>query len=571
MAVKTQYSRKQVTLLRKSPIVDSGLVFDAPIWHSDSSLNPFATKDATKHSGTVSGATWAKYIGTNSPVTIYDPGAGHGHWWGNAIKLANGDLLRCGAYDSASLKIYKSTDSGSTWALLSTVNVTATYAMISSILWLRPNGDVWLIYVERIVPVEANYYTYLRVSTDSGATWGNASAILAGYDGANQLANPTPPILMSNGKLALPLCYEKDDLSLLRSVLAVYDFDTTTWTGYAVASDTTIRYNEWSVIETDTSGTLVGLLRAEQALNGHFYRTTCTAYGTGTWTSPTQNYATGNTAAAAWQDTPHIIKVGGRVYLTTWYRRFVDGADPVDTRVLYSDDACLTWTTGVITNQSQVIASGHGGGSTVVHLGGRSFLQTWHFSYTTHGATYASKVFVDNISSRCFDGVNDGIWFPDSSVLDITGGLTILAWFDYNMDATGGILLIKREAGVASTEVNYGLDFANAPITLRLLFYASAGWRTANGTTAIPSLAWTFGGVTFLKPDVVFYYNGATDGTASLNFDLVANTRKLFIGKNDNDIAPTKMSVGEVWVYNRVLTAAEVKKIYLATKWRYGL
>jgi hypothetical protein len=376
------------------------------------------------------------YPGTHaSPAVLYDPGAGHAYGYGNIIQLANGDLLRIGRYDNSSLKIYKSTDLGASWTPLSTIDVTPTYTMIAGSLWLRSNGDVWVFYSERIITDDEYYYSYSRVSVDSGASWAAANTILPGYDGQDHLsAQHTPPILMSNGKLALPVSFIKSDLSLQRSVLAVYNFDTSTWTGYEVASDPTYQYNEWSLIETDTAGHLVGILRSEKSQVGYFYRVTSNDYGA-TWSAPVQNYLTGNTSAGAVQDTPHLIKVNSRIYMSTWYRRYyVDASHPVDARVVASDDWGVTWHSDLILNQTQEFANSHGNASTLLQLSDGSFMQSWDMSlatWTDHAATYIVKYTwgLDSSTGRYVPA-------PSTTWADLhdgagNGGYTGLEIFDY--------------------------------------------------------------------------------------------------------------------------------------------
>ncbi len=315
-------------------------------------------------------------------TTVYDPGVGSSYNWGNTIQLSNNDLLKIGEQDSANLRIYKSSNDGLTWSLLSSIAVTPIYTMLGGSLWLRPhNGDVWAFYTERIAPIsEEFYYIYYRVSTDSGATWGAAQAVFAGGD-AKLMALHIPPVLLSsNGTLALPLSYELTGSS--KSVIGIYNFGTGLWTQYNVATGTN-EYNEWSLFETGSSR-IVGILRSETDTNG-FYRVYSDDFGA-TWSSPVLVYTNNN---ATWADTPHVIKIGSTIYLSTWYSRFVDGSNTtVDLRISLSSDDGLTWGGDGVTNISQLIAGGHGGGSSIVYLGNTGFLQTLHFSVGTTGISY---------------------------------------------------------------------------------------------------------------------------------------------------------------------------------------
>jgi len=60
MGLYVPYAEKRDTgaLFHPGPIIDESLVFHAPLWHPDLSVSPFTTKDATKHTCTVTGALW---------------------------------------------------------------------------------------------------------------------------------------------------------------------------------------------------------------------------------------------------------------------------------------------------------------------------------------------------------------------------------------------------------------------------------------------------------------------------------------------------------------------------------
>jgi hypothetical protein len=75
---------------------------------------------------------------------------------------------------------------------------------------------------------------------------------------------------------------------------------------------------------------------------------------------------------------------------------------------------------------------------------------------------------------------------------------------------------------------------------------------------------------------VITYKNGvqqATSTNASYGWTKNTTNRPTYIGINSQGGwgAYYKMIIGQVRIYNRTLTAAEISTIYTATKSRYGL
>lgn len=75
MALLTQYARKPLILPKKGILVDSSLVFNAPLWHPHLSLSPFTSKPPNPLVCTVTGATWGLQGRTFDGDDLIDMGA----------------------------------------------------------------------------------------------------------------------------------------------------------------------------------------------------------------------------------------------------------------------------------------------------------------------------------------------------------------------------------------------------------------------------------------------------------------------------------------------------------------
>ena len=159
-----------------------------------------------------------------------------------------------------------------------------------------------------------------------------------------------------------------------------------------------------------------------------------------------------------------------------------------------------------------------------------------------------------------FDGVDDVINCGSGASLDLTTAFTIIVW-------------IKRNGGqanytgyVGKNSYRYWLGQRNTNI-LNCWVNNSAGLA---GASAIPDVQWLHVAWTHGSSGDALYVDADTSvygATGDLPDPLSDPTNELKIGLADNN--PFKGTVGEVLVYNRALTLAEIQRNYLATKWRY--
>ena len=184
-----------------------------------------------------------------------------------------------------------------------------------------------------------------------------------------------------------------------------------------------------------------------------------------------------------------------------------------------------------------------------------------------------------------FSGVGDVMTAPNTTALQLTNAITIDAWIKPNS------MTQPQGAGVVAKgsfrNGAYAIDIiAGIPGELRFFFYTdddthyqvlAPGWLTADKIGTWHHIAATFDSTT---GDILLYDNGTLIGTAS-GIDKPApgvvmgvNSHELSIGSRQNsgngggegvyDLT-FNGSVDEVEIFNRALSAAEIKSIYDAS------
>lgn len=170
---------------------------------------------------------------------------------------------------------------------------------------------------------------------------------------------------------------------------------------------------------------------------------------------------------------------------------------------------------------------------------------------------------------RAFDGVDDYIALPDN-ILANASQWTIFLWLKAGDIATdqaspfGGGLTLWNE--IPSLRHKLGKYQVNALHSTEFIIH--------NQSTSGDVLLHEWESICFLYDgsDCLFYRNGAlTDTLTALDgksLDATTVNSRLGGGQTPSSKAYSG-SIGEVLIYNRVLSGNEISKLYLSTKWRY--
>ena len=179
---------------------------------------------------------------------------------------------------------------------------------------------------------------------------------------------------------------------------------------------------------------------------------------------------------------------------------------------------------------------------------------------TVTGATWGSQ-------GRSFDG-DDKISVAQSAALQNLTAKSVFIWH-------------KTPAFTASARYLYDDGYFETNFGVRIFAIAAANniniWiKNSAGTLVAEEFAFTANafelvGFTWDGTTVHYYSNAVEKGAGdALTGTIAASDDTLTLGAT----TPTNVSwyngtEGEVWIYNRALTAAEVSHIYQVTKWRY--
>jgi RHS repeat-associated protein len=159
-----------------------------------------------------------------------------------------------------------------------------------------------------------------------------------------------------------------------------------------------------------------------------------------------------------------------------------------------------------------------------------------------------------------FDGVNDWVTVADSDLLDLTTGMTLMAWV--NPTAMGAGLwrnvLIKERPGGEIYNLYANVD-TDVP-TVYVVSSADPGLPLdVRGPTALPLETWTHLAATFDGSHLRLYVDGIEVGSRLLPGPLLTSEGVLRIGGNSIWGEFFQGRIDEVRVYNRPLTQSEIQ------------
>ena len=159
-----------------------------------------------------------------------------------------------------------------------------------------------------------------------------------------------------------------------------------------------------------------------------------------------------------------------------------------------------------------------------------------------------------------FDGVNDYVEVPDSDSLDISTVFTIEAWHKRNTNGTG-LCLEKGDWSVGWDLVGSSLGAVN----LRSLGF---GTKVDHDVAEVFDAGqWVHLVITYDSAaganNLRFYKNGVLKQSFTETGGLITNAVSFKIGRAVTGTYFTNGKIDEVRIYNRALTAAEIKAHYL--------
>jgi len=193
-----------------------------------------------------------------------------------------------------------------------------------------------------------------------------------------------------------------------------------------------------------------------------------------------------------------------------------------------------------------------------------------------HGSVMGTTLTVDRTGTSgkayYFDG-NSYINIGNSPKLDVNYH-TITAWVksEPKFLETGWKLsnAWKVIVGKVTPLVHETLSLVLKPTNQLTTSFATSGEgnHLLESPSVVPDGQWNFVALTYDGTKVVFYINGAVDSSHSRSGTVRTNTNSLTIGRHGGDANQSggdsffKGAMDDVRIYNRALTAAEVKQLY---------
>ncbi len=169
------------------------------------------------------------------------------------------------------------------------------------------------------------------------------------------------------------------------------------------------------------------------------------------------------------------------------------------------------------------------------------------------------------IQGRTFDGGDDYIDCGNGASLNVAGNaITIITWLKPDV-VTGGHILVGKPKAATAIDPYFSYVMNQNADNMDFRIDATVFGTTDNSLTnsAFHQYANVYDGA-----NMSIYHNGVFNVSTAKTGNLIVYNETLLIGK-DGWGELFDGTIGEVWIYNRALSAAEIQQIYLATKGRY--
>jgi hypothetical protein len=184
---------------------------------------------------------------------------------------------------------------------------------------------------------------------------------------------------------------------------------------------------------------------------------------------------------------------------------------------------------------------------------------------TVNGATLTLDRFGNTNSAYYFNGTSAYIEVPDSNSLDVTGGLTIMAWVkpDINNVTLPIVNKYRSDFGYRAYWL-YGWTVGEHGPWFRVCTGGPAeNIGDAYVLELLPTTSWTFVSGTYDGSEVKLYINGTLKNTGTVSGMINTNSLPLRIGADDElQINYFKGSMDDIRIYNGALSASEIQALY---------
>lgn len=174
------------------------------------------------------------------------------------------------------------------------------------------------------------------------------------------------------------------------------------------------------------------------------------------------------------------------------------------------------------------------------------------------GAALTTDRFGQANKAFSFDGVDDYISVPDSPTLQSPdSAVTFAAWVNLTAFDPGGFASLGVKPAAAADGGQYGIQLES---TGAFAIYLSDSAAYLESTTQFATGQWTFIAMTWNSDSVKLYISGNLVASDSFKVTPRSNTSPLELGRDaPGAVEYLTGSLDDVRIYNRALTAAEIK------------
>ena len=187
-----------------------------------------------------------------------------------------------------------------------------------------------------------------------------------------------------------------------------------------------------------------------------------------------------------------------------------------------------------------------------------------------NGVGYSSG----NGGSLSFDGTSAYVNLSTLANFNFGSTISVFIWH-YNIGGDYRGVVANTYSTTAGFDLRYGREdyFGGANNGTRLLAIVRAS--SGSPLLALPIYSqlnvWGNYGFVYNGSSLVSYKNGDQFGSVSGSVNFQPTTNPVVIGRNLNNQEYLSGNISQVSIYNRALSASEIKQNYNATKSRYGL
>ena len=243
------------------------------------------------------------------------------------------------------------------------------------------------------------------------------------------------------------------------------------------------------------------------------------------------------TGTTAWSVAGIVLKPGSNVLTVRVY----DLSDRQST-----DTLTVTFNAPITYGMVAAYSFNEGSGATVQDASGSNNLGT-----VTNGAWNNTGKFGKALS---FNGSNSNLFVNSSTSLNLTAGMTVMAWVNPSSSTqTNNRTIVRRETN------GYWLYAGRTGNTLRPGGGAviNSTTRSVSTNTALTANTWTHVAMTYDGTNVILYVNGSVVSTTAATGTIASGTTPLWIGGGPSSEFFQGL-IDEVRVYNRALNATDI-------------